>query len=70
MVRSNLGLQKEALLDINNAIKINPKYSAAYYVSGLIKNAVGDNNGGCFDLSKAGELGYAPAYNVIKDYCN
>jgi hypothetical protein len=36
----------------------------------LIKNATGDNNGGCFDLSKSGELGYAAAYNVIKDYCN
>jgi hypothetical protein len=35
-----------------------------------IKNALGDNNGGCFDLSKAGELGYVNAYNVIKDYCN
>jgi hypothetical protein len=65
-----MGTQSEAMMDCGNAIKINSKYAEAYYVRGLIKNALGDNNGGCFDLSKSGELGYAAAYNVIKDYCN
>ena len=36
---------------------------------GIIKLALNDTTG-CLDLSKAGELGYAAAYNVIRDYCN
>jgi hypothetical protein len=39
-------------------------------VRGIIKHSLGDENGGCLDLSKAGELGYTPAYKVISEYCN
>jgi hypothetical protein len=31
---------------------------------------LGDKNGGCLDLSKAGELGDSIAYDAIKDFCN
>jgi len=39
-------------------------------VRGIIKHALGDENGGCYDLSRSGELGYSAAYNVIREYCN
>jgi hypothetical protein len=31
---------------------------------------IGDKNGGCLDLSKAGELGIEKAYEIIKKFCN
>ncbi len=59
-----------AVLDYTKAIEINTKYSKAYYYRGFTKNLLGDKNGGCLDWSKAGELGYADAYDMIKKYCN
>jgi len=41
----------------------------AYYARGIAKIKSGDKNGGCLDLSKAGELGF-DAYDTIKKYCN
>jgi tetratricopeptide (TPR) repeat protein len=69
VAKSNLGDQRNAIQDCSNAIKLNPKYAEAYYVRGIIKLALGDNLG-CMDLSKAGELGYNQAYQVIRDHCN
>lgn len=70
MIKSAQGDQKGALTDCNSAIKLNPRYAEVHYVRGLIKHSLGDENGGYLDLSKAGELGYSPAYKVISDYCN
>jgi hypothetical protein len=51
------------------AIAIDPNYGLAYYKRGLIKFFSGQKESGCLDLSKAGELGYADAYDAIKNYC-
>jgi len=56
--------------DYNKAIELNPNYAAAYLNRGLIKIGLEQKNSGCLDLSKAGELGYAKAYESIKYYCN
>ncbi|GHT26575.1 hypothetical protein FACS189432_01250 [Bacteroidia bacterium] len=68
--RGNLRcLQKDfrtALLDYNEAIKRNPDFADAYYNRGLTRLSLGDTNGGITDLSKAGELGIADAYSIIK----
>jgi tetratricopeptide (TPR) repeat protein len=69
MIKSQMGDQRGAIQDCTNAIKLNNKYAEAYYVRGIIRHALGDTDG-CNDLSKSGELGYTPAYGVIKDYCN
>ena len=69
MLKSQTGDQRGAIQDCTNAIKLNSKYAEAYYVRGVIRHALGDTDG-CNDLSKSGELGYTPAYAVIRDYCN
>jgi hypothetical protein len=55
---------------LNNAIVLDPFYKEAFYVRGLIQQALGNTNAGCLDLSRAGELGYVEAYEVIKNKCN
>ena len=69
-IKSAIGDQRGAIQDCTSAIKLSPKHAEAYYVRGLIKHSLGDENSGCLDLSKAGELGYTQAYKVISDYCN
>jgi tetratricopeptide (TPR) repeat protein len=69
IAKSSLGDQRNAIQDCNNAIELNSKFAEAYFIRGIIKLALNDTSG-CLDLSKAGELGYAGAYNVIRDYCN
>ena len=48
------------------AIKINPEFGQAYYNRGLVYLQMGNKNHGIADLSKAGELGVLPSYNVLK----
>ena len=69
MAKSNVGDQRNAIQDCSNAIKLNAKYAEAYFVRGIIKLALSDTTG-CLDLSKAGELGYNPSFQVIRDFCN
>jgi len=49
---------------------LNPNYTDAYYGRGLAKIRLGQKDDGCLDLSKAGELGHAEAYEAIKENCN
>ncbi len=59
-----------AIQDYNKAIKLNPNDARAYMGSGLAKILSGQKNSGCLDLSKAGELGFSEAYDLIKQYYN
>ncbi len=61
---------KGAIKYYNKAIELNPNNAVAYYNRGLAKIHLGQKDNGCLDLSKAGELGHAKAYEVIKEYCN
>jgi tetratricopeptide (TPR) repeat protein len=63
-----LGNFKMALKDLDNALKIKPDYTQAYFMRGKIKLTNGKD--GCSDLKKALELGYTPAQPEIEKYCN
>ncbi len=55
-----------ALEDYTKAIQLNPDFAEAYFNRALVYTYVGQNDKAITDLSKAGELGMVPAYNVIK----
>lgn len=48
------------------ALEIKPDLAAAYYNRGLMYLRMGNKELGVSDLSKAGELGILPSYNVLK----
>ena len=59
----------EALENYDQAIRLYPYMGDAYYNRGLVLIYLKDREKGCIDLSRAGELGVADAYGVIKKYC-
>ncbi len=72
----NLGnlycFSSENILAIDNfseAVRLFPMMGDAYYNRGLVLIYLKDREKGCIDLSRAGELGVADAYSVIKKYC-
>jgi tetratricopeptide (TPR) repeat protein len=67
-VLSQLKDYRGALADYDKAISLYPNFAEAYFNRGLIHIFIGDNNKGVSDLSKAGELGIASAYNIIKRF--
>ncbi len=50
----------------STAIELKPDLGEAYYNRGLMYLRMGNKNLGIADLSKAGELGILPSYNVLK----
>lgn len=50
----------------SNAIALKPDFGEAYYNRGLMYLKMGNKDKGIADLSKAGELGILPSYNVLK----
>jgi tetratricopeptide (TPR) repeat protein len=58
-----------AIADFTMAIELYPNNKEAFYNRGLAKIALSQKESGCLDLSKAGELGYAKAYEAIKKFC-
>ena len=49
-----------------NAIQLKPDLAEAYYNRGLMYLRMGNKTLGVADLSKAGELGVLPSYNILK----
>ncbi len=50
----------------NTAIELKPDLAEAYYNRGLMYLRMGNKNMGVADLSRAGELGVLPSYNILK----
>lgn len=61
-------LEEFALADMayDKAIELKPDFGEAYYNRGYIALKSGRQTEGLADLSKAGELGIIPAYNLMK----
>jgi len=59
----------EAIDDYSKAIQLYPYMGDAYFNRGLVLIYLKDQEKGCIDLSRAGELGVADAYSVIGKYC-
>ena len=55
-----------AISSYSNAIQLKPDFAEAYYNRGLMYLRMGNKTLGVADLSKAGELGILPSYNVLK----
>ncbi len=55
-----------ALDAYNRAIELKPDFGEAYYNRGYVYMQIGNRAAGTSDLSKAGELGIIPSYNLLK----
>ncbi|MDE5920014.1 MAG: tetratricopeptide repeat protein [Paramuribaculum sp.] len=55
-----------ALKALNRAIELKPDFGEAYYNRGYVYYMLGDRTKGSADVSKAGELGVVPSYNLLK----
>ena len=62
------GKLPEAYDDYTKAIELNPNLGEAYYNRGLVQIFMKDTRKGCMDLSKAGELGIASAYDILRQF--
>jgi len=67
MILVDLGDYSGAINSFSRAININPKEPEYLIERGFAKYYNDEN--GCEDWSKAGELGEYDAYNYIKEYC-
>ena len=61
-----MGDYTSAISCYTSAIGIKPDLGQAYYNRGLMYLRLGNKDRGIADLSKAGELGILPSYNVLK----
>ena len=62
----DLGDNKAAIDDYDQAIKLKPDYALAYYNRGIARNALGDKQSAILDYQKAAEL--YKTQNKTQDY--
>jgi tetratricopeptide (TPR) repeat protein len=68
-VNARMGNYRESLDDFSRAVACIDDFAEAWYNRGLVSILLNENHNGCKDLSRAGELGVADAYRVMKRYC-
>ncbi len=61
---------ENAVIQYEHSIKYGDNSGETYYKLGVLYLSQGNNQKGCSNLSKAGELGYMDAYDLIKSNCN
>lgn len=62
----SLGDITSAIAAFSRAIECNPEFGEAWYNRGYLYLRLGNREAGLSDLSKAGELGVVPSYNLLK----
>jgi tetratricopeptide (TPR) repeat protein len=65
-LQASLDDYSNALINYSRCIELKPDLGEAYFNRGLIYMRLGDKEKGTADLSKAGELGILPSYNILK----
>jgi hypothetical protein len=55
--------------DIDSRSRTYTVNAISYFNRGLLRLQLNQKESGCLDLSNAGELGYAKAYDVINTHC-
>lgn len=63
---SRLGDYTSAIQCYSEALKLDPEFGSAYYNRGLAYLHMGNKRLAFSDISKAGELGVIPSYNLLK----
>jgi tetratricopeptide (TPR) repeat protein len=63
---AQIGNITEALVQLDQAISLNPYFAEAYYNRGILRLLGDQTDAAILDLSKAGELGIHQAYSLIK----
>ncbi len=66
----SLMISLKSISDCAESIKLDSYFPLAYMTRGMAKIKLNQIEDGCLDLSKAGELGMADAYEEIKRSCN
>lgn len=66
VVLLQMGDYTSALSAFNKALALKPDFGEAYYNRGYVYFRLGNKAAGTADLSKAGELGILPSYNLLK----
>ena len=68
IAKAKLGNTMDAINDIDYSIELYP-WGGKYHKLALLKFKLGDKEGACLDLSRAGELGYKKAFETIRARC-
>lgn len=69
LLNERRSLLSDALHDLTEAIRLNPKHELSYMVRGRLHLRMKNPNSACDDFRKAANLGYLPAYDYIKKNC-
>lgn len=69
LIQYSLKNYSAASKDFSESIKIDSENSNSFYWRGMCKLYLNSVDSGCLDLSRAGELGYEYAYEIIEKYC-
>lgn len=60
---------ESSIISYTRAINLNASFAEAWYNRGLAYLIKGEKQKGCFDISKAGELGINESYSIIQKFC-
>lgn len=65
-----LGKQNLAIKDLNQAIYLNPDFSQAYFLKGMVVEKLGKASEACNHFKKAANLGHSKAKQAMLQFCS